>query len=129
MKFPLSCYVRIGFKSLETNLKTLFSRVSLANWFVSIFCIFICSFPDINLFLINRNLFRFRNSLGTFSTHFYLFANRFCLFLLAYHLSVVSACRRAVLLVSTHWSDVSTRLPLASHFSAYARKICKFQHK
>ena len=54
--------------------------MSLANWFSTMFCIFICSFPDLHLFLINCNLFWLRNRLWTFSTHFY----RFRSFLLVY---------------------------------------------
>ena len=88
---------------LETNLKTLFSRVSLVNWFSTIFCIFICCFLDIHLFHISRNLFQFRNRLGTFSTNVYSFPNRFCLFLIAY---------QSFLLVSTH-------LPFASRFYSF----------
>ena len=83
----------IGFERLQTNLKTLFSRVSLANWFSTIFSIFICSFPDIHLFLINYNLFRFRNRLWTFSTHFYSFSNCFCSFFFVYQsFLLVSTC-------------------------------------
>ena len=75
----------IAFESLESNLKTLFSRVSLANWFNTVFCIFIYSFPGINLFLISCNLFLFRNRLWSFSTYFYLFTNGFCSLLHVYH--------------------------------------------
>ena len=74
----------ITFESLKTNLKTLFGWVSLANWFSTIFCIFICSFLDIHLFLISCNLFQFRNLFWTFSTHFCSFTNRFRSFLLVY---------------------------------------------
>ena len=62
------------------------------SWFSTIFCIFICAFPDINLFFINCNLFRFLNyifllvcelflpastRLLVVSTHLYLFSNSF----------------------------------------------------
>ena len=55
----------VAFESLETNFKTLFSRLSLANSFSTFFFIFICSFPEIHLFLINCNLIRFGKRLLT----------------------------------------------------------------
>ena len=59
------CFERLGlhycFESLVTDLKKLFSRVTLTNCNSIFFCIFICSFPDIHLFLINCCLFRFLN--------------------------------------------------------------------
>ena len=111
----------IAFESLETNLKTLFSRVFSANWFSTIFCIFICSLPDIHLFLINCNLFVLPTStrLLIVSARFHLFTSRFYYFLLVYHLPVVFTRLRVV----------STRLPVASYFSAYTRVISNFQHK
>ena len=74
----------------KADFKTVFSWVSLANWFSIIFFIFICSFPDIHLFLINCNLFQ-RNCNVTIcelfppisahsrivSARFYLFTSRF----------------------------------------------------
>ena len=140
----------IAFESLESNLKTLFSRVSLANWFNTVFCIFICSFPGINLFLISCNLFRFRNRLWSFSTYFYLFTNGFCSLLHVYHfLPTVSTCLpflttsfylfiiyqsflvvyELFLLVSTLLPAISNFLPVVSYCSAYTRVICNFQHK
>ena len=81
IKFPLR-YIR-----------DCFSLVSLTNWFSTIFCILICAFPDIHLFLISCNLLRFCNRLWTFSTHFCSFANRFCSFLLVYQsFLLVSTC-------------------------------------
>ena len=111
----------IAFESLETNLKILFSRVFSANWFSTIFCIFICLLPDIHLFLINCNLFILPTStrLLIVSTTFYSFTI-YQSFLLVY---------QSFLLVSNHLSDVSTRLPVASYFSAYTRVISNFQHK
>ena len=51
--------------------KCLLSQVSLANWFSTIFCIFICEFPDIHLFFISCNLIYF------FYRFFYWFVNSF----------------------------------------------------
>ena len=104
----------IAFRSLETNLKTLFNRVSLVNWFSTIFCIFICSFPDMKSFLINClsiiNFFRFINCLWTFSTHFYWFTNRFCSFWLAYQSFLL----------------VSTLLPFTSRFYLFTSRFYSF---
>ena len=69
----------VAFETLKTNLNTLFSGVSIANWYSTIFCFLICSFLDIHLFLINCNLFRFRNRLWTFlpiSVHLLLVSTR-----------------------------------------------------
>ena len=100
----------IAFESIKTNLITLFSRVFLANWFSPMFCIFIGSFPDIHLFLINRNLFRFRNRLWIFSTHFCSFTNRFCSFLLVYQ-----------------WFQIlSTRLPFTSRLYSFVSRSTHF---
>ena len=123
--------------------------MSLANWFSTIYCIFICSFPDIHLFLINCNLFRFLNRLWTFPTHFYSSTNRFCLFILAYQSLLLVSTRlpftsrfysftiyqslllvyESFLLVSTNLTDVFICLPAVSHFSAYSRNTCNFLHK
>ena len=101
---------KIAFKSVKTNLNTLFSRMSLANYFSTIFCIFICSFPEIHLFLINCNLFWFCNRLWNFSTHFCFSNNRFCSFLLVYLL---------FLLVSTCLSLTSRLYMFMSHFFSF----------
>ena len=45
----------IAFESLKTNLKNLFKWVCLANWLSTIFCIFICSFPE-NHFFFSSNV-------------------------------------------------------------------------
>ena len=81
----------IAFESLETHLNTLISRGFLANWFRTIFCIFICSLPDIHLFLISCNLFVLPTStrLLIISTRFHLFTSCFYYFLLVCHLPVV----------------------------------------
>ena len=88
----------IAFESLETHLNTLISRGFLANWFRTIFCIFICSLPDIHLFLINCNLFVLPTStrLLIVSARFHLFTSRFYYFLLVYHLPVVFTRLRVV---------------------------------
>ena len=101
---------KIAFKSVKTNLNTLFSRMSLANYFSTIFCIFICSFPEIHLFLINCNLFWFCNRLWNFSTHFCFSNNRFCSFLLVY---------LSFLLVSTCLSLTSRLNMFMSHFFSF----------
>ena len=90
-KFPLKYMSGFAFEGLETNFKTLFSRVSLAIWFSTMFCIFICSFPDIHSFLINCNLLRSRNRLWTFCAHFYSFTTCFCLLVLVYQSFFYSA--------------------------------------
>ena len=82
----------------------------LGNWFSTIFCIFIYSFPDIHLFLINCNLFRFRNRLWTFLTHFYSFTSGFCAFVLVYQTFVL----------------VSTRLPFTSCFYSFTNRFYSF---
>ena len=118
----------IAFESLETHLNTLISRGFLANWFRTIFCIFICSLPDIHLFLISCNLFVLPTStrLLIISTRFHLFTSYFYYFLLVCHLPLVY---KSFLLVSTHLPDFSTRLPVASYLSAYTRAISNFQQK
>ena len=100
----------IAFKSLKTNLKTLFSRLSFANGFSTIFCILICSFPDVHLFLISCNLFRFRNRMCTFSASFCSFTNHFCLFLLV--------CQSFLL--------VSTRLLFTSRLYSFMSRSAHF---
>ena len=100
----------IALESPENNLKTLFSWVFLANWFSTNFCIFIYSFSDIDLFIINCNLLQFLDRLWTVSTHFYSFANRFCSFLLVYQSFLL----------------VSTRLPFASHFCLLTSRFYSF---
>ena len=93
----------IAFESLETSLKTLFSRVFLANSISAIFFIYISSFPDIHLFLINYNLvivcklfLPISTRLLVVSARFYLLTSRFHYFLLVYHLSVASTRLRVV---------------------------------
>ena len=89
------------------------SRTAEANfrknfrWISTIFIIFICSFPEFHLVLINCNLFRFVNR---FSTHFYLFTNRICSFLLAY---------QSFLLLSTGLSIISRFYSFASDFYSF----------
>ena len=100
----------IAFENLQTNLRYLFSGVSLANWFSTIFCIFICSFPDIHLFLIGYNLFRFRQCLLTFSTHFCSFTNCFC----------------SCLLVNQSFLLFSTRLPFIIRLHSLMSRFYSF---
>ena len=120
------------------ELSVLFSWVFLANWFRTIFCIFISLFPNLHLFLINCDLFRIRNRLWTFSTHFYLFTNRFCSFLIVYQsfLLVLFVIYQSFLLVyesfplvSTHFPISATRLTIVLHWSANTRTISNFQCK
>ena len=110
---------RISFKCPKTNLKSLFSPFSLANWFSKIFCTFICSCPDIHLFLINCYLFRFRNRLWNFSTNFYSLNNPLRLFLLVY---------QSFLLVPTHLPfTVQTRLwSCSTHFCSFTQGSISF---
>ena len=91
-------------------LAVLFSRVFFANWFSTMFCIFICSFPDIYFFLINWNLFRFCNRFLTFSNHSCSFTYGFCSLLLVYQSFLL----------------VSTRLPFTSRLYSFMSRSTNF---
>lgn len=69
-------------QGLINNLKSLFSRVFLGDWFSTIFCIFIYSFPGIHLFLIKCNLFWFHDRVWFLPTQFCTFSSHFSWFLL-----------------------------------------------
>ena len=99
---------------------SLIRKLYLAYWFSTTISIFICSFPDIHLFLINFNLLQFCNHLWTFSSHFCLFTNRFCSFLLNYQL---------LLLVSTHLSFTSclySFMSRSNHFYSFTQDSTSF---
>ena len=87
---------RVDFENLITNLKNLFSWVSLAYWFSTIFFIFICLFHDVRFLLANCNLFQLSNRflpisayLLILSARFYLFTSHFCYLLIIYHLFIL----------------------------------------
>ena len=122
--------------SLDINLKTLFSRVSLVGWFITIFCFCIYSFPETLLSLISCNFFWFCNRLRIFSTIskwllivstcLLVFSTSFYLFTIYQFFLLVL---RVVLLVLTRLPVVSTRLLVVSHFAAYTKTISNLQHK
>ena len=66
----------IAFESLETNLKMLFGRVPLANWFRTIFLLFICSITHL---LIFTSLLPIATCFYSFNICFYSFTSRFTL--------------------------------------------------
>ena len=75
----------------------IFSRVSLTNWFKTVFCIFICSFPDMITAFENLSYFYsfvlvmsswVFTRLPIVSTRFYWFSS--CFYSISSHLTIVS---------------------------------------
>ena len=98
------------------TLENVFSQVPWANWFSTMFCIFIHTFTNIHCFLSETTCFysftiRFDSFASRFSAHvpFFSYISRFYSFLLVY---------QSFLPVSAHLPVVSIRLPVVSCFSA-----------